>query len=282
MAELLERLLPHAKLRDKTWTAKLAEQYASAEPYPHIAVDDFFDEEVLRRVLRDFPDPQQLGVKFDNVREVKNATHSEYEIPAFARTFIHALNSAPFIEFIEDVTGIRGLVADPHLVGGGFHALARGGKLSIHTDFNYHKRLRLDRRVNVLVYLNENWPEEYGGYFEAWRPHGRGAEARYLPTFNRLVMFTTTDFTFHGNPDPVACPEGMARKSIAMYYYTNGRPKAEWSGLTQTTRFMDRPGEAVAERDPLWYRAARVAPRPVREWFTRQVHRKAHSRADNA
>jgi len=146
--------------------------------------------------------------------------------------------------------------------------------LSVHTDFNYHERLQLDRRVNVLVYLNENWRDDYGGYFEAWRPGGEQAEAKYLPIFNRLVMFTTTDYTFHGNPDPVRCPQGRARRSIAMYYYSNGRPKNEWSGLTQSTRFMNRPGESITERDPLWYRIARLAPRPVREVFTQQIHRR--------
>src|SRR2546425_9267335 len=140
MTELLERLLPYAKLRDAAWKSELARRYAAAQPYPHICIDDFFDADVLRRVLQDSPQLDALGAKFDNPREVKHATQSESEIPAFARVFIHALNSAPFIEFVEEVTGIGGLIADPHLVGGGFHALGPGGKLSIHTDFNYHRR----------------------------------------------------------------------------------------------------------------------------------------------
>jgi Rps23 Pro-64 3,4-dihydroxylase Tpa1-like proline 4-hydroxylase len=279
MNDLLGRLLPHSKLSDSSWKQELAHQYARAQPYPHICLDDFFDGDVLRRVVQDFPLPEQLGIRFEDVREVKRASATEYEIPPFPRVFIHALNSAPFIGFLEEVTGISGLIADPYLLGGGFHSLPPGGKLSIHTDFNYHKKLRLDRRVNVLVYLNENWPEAFGGHFEAWRPRGSQAEARYLPIFNRLVVFTTTDFTFHGNPDPVACPEGTSRKSIAMYYYSNGRPKDEWDGLMQTTRFMNRPGEAIAQRDPTWYRIAHLAPRPLREWFTRHIHRKRQTLA---
>ena len=202
---------------------------------------------------------------------MKRTTRSELEIPPFARALIHSLNSGPFIDFLEEVTEIRGLVPDPHLWGGGFHALPRGGKLGIHTDFNFHKKLGLDRRINVLVYLNRNWTEAYGGHFEAWCPNGNKAEARYLPIFNRVVIFGTTDFTFHGNPDPVACPEGMSRKSIAMYYYTNGRPAEEWSGIIQSTQFMNRPGESIVERQPLLWRLIRSMPKPVRMWFSRRV-----------
>jgi hypothetical protein len=274
MNELLERLLPYSKLEDRTWSDELAREYSSAQPYPHICLDNFFDEAVLRRIVEEFPDPRSFGVAFDNEHEIKRATGSERELPPFARTFIHALNSAPFIEFLERVTGIEALVGDPYLHGGGFHSLGPGGLLSIHTDFNYHRRLHLDRRINVLVYLNEEWPEAYGGWFEAWRPKGTQAEARYLPIFNRMVVFTTTDYTFHGNPDPVKCPEGMSRKSIAMYYYSNGRPKEEWSGLTQSTRFMRTNGQLDVSADPAWFRVARHMPRPVREWFTVNVHRR--------
>ncbi len=274
MSASLEDLLPYAKLRDTEEAEKLSKIFQEGRPYPHIALDDFFDVDVLSKIDEEFPDPNRFGVSFDNVREVKRATRSESELPPFARTFIHGLNSQPFIEFLERVTGVKGLIPDPHLVGGGFHALPRGGKLAIHTDFNYHKRLKLDRRVNVLVYLNKDWPEEYGGHFEAWAEGGVKAEARYLPLFNRMVVFNTNDYTYHGNPDPVTCPEGRTRRSIAMYYYTNGRPDEEWTGLRQTTRFMNRPGEEVAVREPLWMAAMRALPKPARRWFSRNVYEK--------
>lgn len=278
MVELLARLLPYAKLNDDAWVSKVAQEYYSAKPYPHVCIDNFFDAEVLEHVSSDFPRPDTFGIAFDDEREVKRATKSEREIPPFARTFIHALNSAPFIEFLENVTGIGGLVGDPHLVGGGFHALERGGKLSIHTDFNFHKRLGLDRRVNVLVYLNKDWLDDYGGYFEAWSYGGKAAEAKYLPIFNRLIIFATTDYTFHGNPDPVMCPEGQVRKSIAMYYYSNGRPKSEWRGVAQSTRFINRPGETVAHPESIRQRTLLALPRPMREWITRSVQRRRRAR----
>jgi hypothetical protein len=279
MPDLLENLLPFERMEDANWTGQLAASYAAAKPYPHIAVDDFFDPSMLERVVNEFPDPARLSQRFDNQREVKRATRSEREIPPFTRCLIHALNSGPFISFLEEVSGIAGLVADPHLWGGGLHALPRGGKLSIHTDFNFHKKLGLDRRINVLVYLNRDWPEAYGGHFEAWRPNGSVAEARYLPVFNRLVVFGTNDFTFHGNPEPVACPDDMSRKSIAMYYYTNGRPKDEWSGLIQTTKFMNRPGEKIAEPQSLARRLTAAMPKPARIWVSRHILAKRQEKA---
>jgi hypothetical protein len=266
-------LLPEQKLSDPAFQQSLHEQFIAARPYPHVCVDGLFDPEVLRRIVAEFPDSSGLGVKFDNARERKHATRHERELAPFTKAFIHGLNSASFIEFLEGVTGIESLIPDPHLVGGGLHSLPRGGKLAIHTDFNRHKRLKLDRRVNVLVYLNEDWKAEYHGEFEAWLPGGKTPEASYLPLFNRMVIFNTNDYTFHGNPEPVDCPEGMTRKSVAMYYYTNGRPADEWTGMYQTTRFMNRPGEAITESERMGVRLMRLMPKPVRRSLTNLAER---------
>ena len=257
-------LLPYEKLVDKPYQQSLRELYDTAAPYPMVSIDGLFDDAVLQRVVAEFPDAEKLSAKFRNAREVKNGSRNEAEISAFTRTFIYHLNSAAFIEFMEGVTGIAGLIPDPHLWGGGLHVLPQGGKLALHADFNFHTRLKLDRRVNVLIYLNEDWHEEYGGWFEAWRPGGKQAEARYLPVFNRTVIFNTNDYTIHGNPDPVTCPDGRCRRSIAMYYYTNGRPEEEWTGIDHTTIFYDRPGETVAN-PPKWRaRVMRMLPKRIR------------------
>lgn len=261
---LLGQLLPYAKLLELANDASVKAAFATAQPYPHISFDNFFDPQVLDRVLSEFPSSDKLKTKFNNVREVKNTSNRDADIPPFSKAFIHAMNTAPFLEFLEAITGIGNLIADPYLFGGGLHELPKGGKLAIHTDFNFHRRMKLDRRVNILVYLNKDWKENYGGHFEAWSKGGKAAEASYLPLFNRLVIFNTNDYTYHGNPEPVNCPDGWSRKSIAMYYYTNGRPQDEWSGLNRTTHFMNRPGEAVVEKMPLQKRLLMMLPKPLR------------------
>ena len=103
-----------------------------------------------------------------------------------------------FLEFLESLTGIDGLIPDPYYEGGGLHPIVPGGFLKVHADFNWHKDLKLDRRLNVIVYLNRNWKEEYGGHLELWNREMTRCERRVLPIFNRCVIFSTTDFSYHG------------------------------------------------------------------------------------
>ncbi|MEQ8908107.1 MAG: 2OG-Fe(II) oxygenase [Vicingaceae bacterium] len=162
---------------------------------------------------------------------------------------MHALNSEPFLSFLQTITGIdEPLISDPYFIGGGQHEIKKDGFLKIHADFNKHPKLGLDRRINFLVYLNKDWKEEYGGHFELWDKDMKKCEKKILPVFNRLAMFSTTDFSYHGHPDPLNCPEGRSRKSLALYYYSNGRPKSEINqGLEKhTTIFKQRDG---AEND---------------------------------
>jgi hypothetical protein len=100
----------------------------------------------------------------------------------------------------------------------------------VHADFNKHSTYDLDRRLNLLLYLNKDWPEEYGGHLELWDRQMQKCEAKVLPIFNRVLIFGTTDFTYHGHPDPLRCPEGVTRKSLALYYFSNGRPAEEVTG----------------------------------------------------
>jgi hypothetical protein len=121
------------------------------------------------------------------------------------------------------LTGITGLIPDPSFNGGGCHQIQRGGKLGVHVDFNKLKTVNLDRRLNLLVYLNKNWKDEYGGHFELWDAEGKSSLKKVAPLFNRCVIFSTTETSYHGHPHPLTCPEGSTRKSVALYYYTNGR-----------------------------------------------------------
>ena len=232
----------------------LREQYARADPFPHVVIDDFFPEHVLDALLEEFPDPQgPRGIdwqRFDAGTEKKLASKLEEQLGDRTRKFIWSLNSQVFISFLETLTSVEGLVPDPHLWGGGLHQIVPGGFLKVHADFNRHERLRLDRRLNLLLYLNRDWKEEYGGHLQLWTRDMSRCVVKVLPVFNRCVVFSTTDFSYHGHPDPLTCPEGRTRKSVALYYYTNGRPPEELSG-DHTTLFQTRPGETFGKvREP--------------------------------
>lgn len=224
--------------------------YAQAEPFPHIIIDDFLPEAILNRVLEEFPQPKSINWQtFDNVSEKKLASNSELQIGPLTRLLLYQLNSSTFIHFLEKLTSIEGLIPDPHFAGGGLHQIEKGGYLKIHADFNQHKKLKLDRRLNLLIYLNKDWQEEYGGYFELWDQNMKSCQKKVLPIFNRCVIFSTTDFSYHGHPEPLTCPEGRTRKSLALYYYSNGRPPEEVSA-PHSTLFQSRPNENLSEKMP--------------------------------
>ena len=202
--------------------------YINASPFPSIYFEDFFNVEELDGILTEFPDlKSRADYNFNNTNENKLATKGEYKLSEHAREFIRFLNSQVFLDFLTKLTGIENLIPDPTLAGGGYHELKPGGFLKIHSDFNKHPDTKLDRRINVLVYLNKNWKTEYGGQFELWNETMTECVKKIEPNFNTMAIFSTTSKSYHGNPGIIKCEEGNSRKSIAMYYYTNGRPEYE-------------------------------------------------------
>jgi hypothetical protein len=219
---------------------RLREEFRGAEPFPHVVLDGLFEDADLDRVLAAFPPPEAaVWRRFDNERERKLGIREGlgWEDPRIA-AFLSAASAPPMLEFLERLSGIDGLVPDPYFAGGGLHQTVRGGFLKVHADFNWHPKLRLDRRLNVLVYLNRDWREEYGGALELWTSGGKRAAKSILPLFNRTVIFATSDASLHGHPCPLECPEDRTRKSISLYYYTNGRPEEERSA-PHDTRFLE-------------------------------------------
>ena len=194
--------------------------YATAFPFPHAMFDNFLPADLLEQALAVFPRPGDVTWhKFQAEKELKLAFDDLSRLPEVLRNLIQFLNGPTILQFLERLTGIEGLLPDPYLNGGGLHQLERGGFLKIHADFNKIMRAKLLRRVNLLLYLNKDWKEEYDGHLELWNTDMTQRGARILPIFNRCVVFNTTSDSYHGNPEPLTCPEGWTRKSIALYYY---------------------------------------------------------------
>lgn len=228
-----------------------AEQYASATPFAHIALDEFLPRPILRELVAEFPSSEGHDHFNRNQERLKFGYHPQ-ECGPKVRHALAELNSQAFLAFLTAMTGIKGLIADPYYFGGGLHETKRGGHLGMHADFNIHRQMNVVRRLNLLVYLNEDWAPEYGGDLELWDTDMKGCEKKVAPTFARAVVFSTALDTFHGHPDPLTCPPDNSRKSIALYYYT-----AAVEGLAtvpkRTTVFKERPGST----DKLdWYAKA--------------------------
>ncbi|WP_020475943.1 2OG-Fe(II) oxygenase [Zavarzinella formosa] len=232
----------------------LAHEYQSAQPFAHTVFDDFFPADVVDAVHAAFPNPKELEwFKFDNSNEVKLASSQAERMPTVIREFLYFLNSKPMLSYLEKLTGIEGLIPDPSFTGGGLHQIQQGGKLGVHIDFNKLESNNLDRRLNLIVYMNKNWKEEYGGKFELWDAEKKGCVKSVLPVFNRCVVFSTHEKSYHGHPHPLTCPEGETRKSVALYYYSNGRPENE-RGKGHSTVFLDGDSkEPISLRETVKY-----------------------------
>ncbi len=230
----------------------MAGRFREAQPFPHIVIDNFLPQEFISRLNANFPDVSakkktgsvHIPVILSDGTEAqlgKEWLSRERLVPLLYRRMYWELNSNPFVGFLEKITGIAGLLADPHLQGGGVHNTRPGGYLKVHADFNKHPRYGLDRRLNLLIYLNEDWLPEYGGDLELWSADMQSCIHKIAPIAGRCVIFRTSSDSFHGHPHPLTCPPDRARRSVALYYYTNGRP-AEEESREHGTLWQETPG----------------------------------------
>ena len=227
---------------------KLNVSYTTNKPFPHIVLDNFIDEGLLKGILDEFPDLSEVKSRreFKTSRETKFISNSSADLSPKAFELISYLNSDIFLTYLQKLTGIKEiLISDPYLSGGGYHELKNGGMLKVHADFNKHPSINLDRRINLLLYLNPGWKKEWGGNLELYYENDLNSPCvSVTPEFNRCVIFSTTSFAYHGNPEPIKCPSGISRKSIALYYFSIGRPESEVN-TQHGTLFIGTRGERI-------------------------------------
>lgn len=223
--------------------------YREAPAYPHIALDHFLANAVADEAFTSFPNiSSNEWINYTHFNEKKYGNTKLDSFPKPIRRIVEHLNSDSFVKELSEFTGIPGLMADPSLEGGGLHQSPRGGFLNIHADFTVHPHHRnWRRRVNLLIYLNKNYEENWGGELEIWDRKMTQCCNKIQPFFNRAVIFNTDRDTFHGHPDPFNCPEGETRKSIALYYFTK-----EDSIKVQSTEYRAKPGEGNRKRLLIW------------------------------
>lgn len=249
-----------------------AAKYQSGKPYHYIGIDDFLPLEVVEKLRQEALAEGEKPAEYASAQEKLKTSYNPDTLPAYSRLVFNALSSQSFLKFLEEMTGIENLIPDPYFLGGGIHRTNNGGYLGIHADFNHHKRMNLERRLNVLIYLNPDWKEEYGGSFEVWTDDMSEKMASYVPIMNRMCCFSTSSTSMHGNPEPINHPDGQPRLSIALYYYT-----ATWdeSRVAHSTLFRARPGsEDVKTNRNDRQRKVRMYTPPVLHGFADKVMNK--------
>ena len=223
-----------------TLTEKDADKYQKSHPFPHIVIDNFLKDSLLNEVINEYKNYDNWG--WDNSEYSENHQVKKFfapwnkegykTIPKNTKQILDYFNSPEFIDILEDLTGIKGLIADPTLLGGGMHKIESGGKLSIHADSRKHTDTGHYRRLNLLLYLNDEWDDKWGGSLQLWDKNMENAVQEIQPILNRVVIFNTGVDTYHGHPHPLNTPEGVSRMSLALYYYTEENPDTEDSSVT--------------------------------------------------
>ena len=204
--------------------------FQDAKPFPHAVFADLWDADQLRACAAEFPpghDPRWMTYP-DPKEYGKRAGDSRMWGPN-TKAFFGTARSPETCRALEQLTGIGPLTADD--LGGGMHMTGEGGRLAMHRDFNRHPTLPLERRLNLLVFLNEQWEREWGGTLYL----GAEQEVAVEPLFNRTVLFACGPESWHGHPEPIVGEHW--RKSLAVYYYA---PLREETAPGHTTIWGER------------------------------------------
>lgn len=227
---------------NKSLAKSCRSNYALAKPFPHIVIDDFIPEDLALQCYNQMSQHQQW--MFDTMEgypederdsqvnkwwtpfDTESKNRLESDMPAVWKC-LQYFNSRPFLLFLENLTGIKDLIADVDFEGGGIHKIKNGGRLELHSDYNKHPNKDIWRRINLILYLTPNW--NYNGHLDLYEKDPLVKVKSILPTFNRAVIFNTTDDSIHGHPTPLVCPEEVSRYSFALYYFTKDRPEHEKS-----------------------------------------------------
>lgn len=236
------------------WQANLNEvgkKYRENKPVPHLYLIDLLKSEAAAELEEEFPRPNSdQWTHYQHQNENKHGMTKRELFPPKLGAAVDELNSPAFVAWLSELTGIPGLLADPSLEGGGLHQSGPGGYLNVHTDFShhhYHKNWK--RRINLILYLNHGWQDEWGGSIELWDPQMQHCVAKYPPRFNCAFIFNTNEISYHGFPAPLTCPEGQSRKSLALYYYTE---ELGAKAPVRSTNYRARPEDGAMKSAMIW------------------------------
>jgi hypothetical protein len=230
---------------------RLKDEYRRQKPFPHMHLPGFLESSVVDAVVDEFLEADRgPWIHYKHYNENKLGMTRRQAFPALIGRVVDELNSDQFVEWLSVLTGISGLRTDPALEGGGMHQSGPGGFLNVHADFTrHHHRTDWRRRINLIVYLNRAWRSEWGGAIELWDRDMRQAVVRIPPLANHAIIFNTDEHSYHGFPDPLTCPPGTTRKSIALYYYT---AENEEHFVARSTNYRARSGDGVRKSALIW------------------------------
>lgn len=247
--------------------AEMGEIYRCNRPFQHINLKDALDSMLIEDVSEEVNSFMPNNEKSFFGANAKFTESRIDRLPKRTRSLLEFLNSDEWLRYLSSLVQIPDLRADPGLEGGGIHRTFRGGFLKVHTDFNWNDSIQLYRRINLILFLNKDWQENWGGALELWSRDRESEVKSYLPKINEMVIFGTDENSFHGHPFPLNCPEQISRNSIATYYYTAVPPEEGSHRKRVTTNYQGTSTSTV--RKSLFRRVSMLLPASVKRIFRR-------------
>lgn len=245
---------------DKALLSKIKDDYNCAKPFPYVVIPNFFNTDVVEQIYKCFPKAECTDAKqfikdgwivYDNPIEGKlamNDLNTMHKHGTILTDVWDILESSELVDIISNITGIENLENDPHRHGAGLHCHPPNGRLDMHLDYSIHPTTGKERRINLLIYMNKNWKEDWNGKLELWEGDKNnmtnGPIQSILPKYNHAVLFRTSDISWHGMPEPIKCPYGESRKSIAIYYISEPRTDAI---IRNKALFQARPNDIIRD-----------------------------------
>ena len=251
----MSQLQLHAKNND------FATSFQNAKPFCHLVIDNLLSPEFCRKLANDFPRFESDKAVSELGTEGYKAVHTNLlQLGPAYESLDKLIRSEEFLNLVTRWTGIPDLLYDSEYVGGGTHENLNGQELDPHIDFNYHPTTALHRRLNLILFLNREWEESWGGgldfHRDPWDPESDQVIS-ITPVFNRCVLFETNEHSWHGFRQIVLPKDKrhISRRTIAVYFYTRERPIAEVATEHSTVyvpRAMPshiRPGYTLSQED---------------------------------
>lgn len=198
-------------------------EWNSKKPFRYFYVDDFLVPNWAEKVLAEYPKPDVNWENTTYINQKNKFQKTKFEKDSIFNIVFEEMNHPEFLALISEMTGINNLIPDHDLFGGGLHQSVKGAFLDVHIDYNIHPETKLHRRLNILVYMNKDWEDQFEGHLELWDMDKKERLEKIAPLFNRMAMFETNEISWHGHPHKLNTPDGVSRKSIAAYYYTKER-----------------------------------------------------------
>ena len=225
----------------------LSLKFKRGKPFENIVIDNFFNLDFIKKVEEEFPDNYDNWYKYDNPLEKKYAFDNINKLKPNLQSIFYLLSIPEVVSLFKKISGIDNLEYDDYLHGAGIHAHPKDGKLAIHLDYEKHPLSGKERRLNLILYLNREWKDEWYGGTELWNEEVSKCITKSNIKFNSCLIFKTNDISWHGLPEPINCPDNVFRKTLAYYYVSPLESKKNDEEYRKKATYTLRPQDEKSE-----------------------------------